>query len=266
MRRWLLIDGPNIIVKRWRAMEYGGDEVHEPAVARDVVRSIIKRGKRSFYHFAVALEGVQRCWRYDLYEDYKNAITDPRPPIAKRLQPYLGLACLRRNVAVRASVRGEADDVIATMKDKIRTNHPNDEVIIWTNDHDSYQLVDEKTKIFFRRKGDNNYVDCERVKEKYGVPPSSIPEMKAIMGDSSDGINGIDGIGPKRGAKMLEKANYNLNELLDNAKEYGLDQYEFNKEKIKKWHKLITLRRNEELFEPGMGYFSKSIKEQHEQD
>lgn len=115
----------------------------------------------------------------------------------------------------------EADDLIATLAEKFR-GEPDLQIVILTGDRDTLQLVDgEKIVVRTFKTGvsDTLTYDEKMVMEKYGLTPSQIVDYKALVGDPSDNIKGVPGIGPKTATEILQKFG-----TLDNAfKNIGSD-------------------------------------------
>src|SRR5699024_3137844 len=98
----------------------------------------------------------------------------------------------------------EADDIIGTLA-KRAANDNGWQVNIFTGDKDLLQLVDEKITVTLTKKGitDVDAYDMKRVEERYGFTPEKIVDMKGLMGDNSDNIPGVPGIGEKTALKLL---------------------------------------------------------------
>lgn len=101
----------------------------------------------------------------------------------------------------------EADDLIATISQKASKIKNLDEIYILSGDLDNLQLVDEKTKVYTLGKGIKETViyNKERVVERFGVFPKQMVDFKALVGDPSDNIPGVLGIGKKTAAELLKK-------------------------------------------------------------
>ena len=106
------------------------------------------------------------------------------------------------NIPVYSKAGFEADDVIGTISKQAKV----DEVVIVTGDRDILQLVDKKTKVYLPTKGlsEGKIFDSSNVKEKMGVTPIQIIDLKALTGDSSDNYPGVPGIGPKTAITLIE--------------------------------------------------------------
>ena len=146
--------------------------------------------------------------RHEMFESYKAA-RQAMPEdliiqlnILKEMLPFTGYPIY--------CVEGyEADDVINTLSQTI-----NNRVWIVTKDKDLHQLVNDKVQIYDYQK--DEVIDREKVYKKFGLYPESIPEMLALMGDTSDNIPGITGIGPKTAKTLLDEYK-NLDNIFENA-------------------------------------------------
>lgn len=102
----------------------------------------------------------------------------------------------------------EADDLIGTVNCKVEDLGKQLLTIIVTGDQDSFQLVDDDTHIWMpargKQKGDIEY-DAALVEKKLGIKPKQVIDLKALMGDNSDNIPGVKGIGPKTAAALIQK-------------------------------------------------------------
>lgn len=112
----------------------------------------------------------------------------------------------------------EADDILGTLSEYGKEGI---QVYILTGDRDSYQLVNENVKVLYLSTKETLEIDEKAVDEKYGVTPKSLIEVKALMGDSSDNIPGVKGIGEKTAIDLVKryKTVENLYECLENAED-----------------------------------------------
>ena len=151
-------------------------------------------------HWAVVFDGGLSQERLTLHEDYKAQRPRMPDPLRSQFEPvqeYLDLA----RVAWLRIEGEEADDVIASMV--VRVEDRADEVLLATSDKDLYQLVGGSCRII-PPAGKGNMMGPEEVVSKTGVPPEKIVEWLALVGDASDNIPGVPGIGPKTAARLLE--------------------------------------------------------------
>jgi len=102
----------------------------------------------------------------------------------------------------------EADDLLGTITRQVEQEHPEVRSIIVTGDKDMFQLVSERTRVWLPGRGrgslDTEY-DAAAVEQYMGVSVSQIIDLKALMGDASDNIPGVKGVGPKTAIKLLKK-------------------------------------------------------------
>ncbi|MCH2038805.1 MAG: DNA polymerase, partial [Rickettsiales bacterium] len=162
-------------------------------------------------HIAVILDAGSKTFRNDIYSDYKAN----RPPAPEDLIPQFPLvkeAAEALNLAVVDKVGFEADDLIATYAKLAKEQ--NYKVTIISSDKDLMQLVDDDVLMYDAMK--NKRIDSEAVKEKFGVEPKKVLDVLSLMGDSSDNVPGVAGIGPKTAATLINEYG-TLEHLLDNA-------------------------------------------------
>ncbi len=110
----------------------------------------------------------------------------------------------------------EADDLIATLLSR----HPTMEARIITSDRDFYQLISERARVLHPVRGTREMreVDLRGVEAAFGVRPAQVPDFKALVGDTSDDIPGVPGIGPKTAAALL-RLHPTVEELLEHLDE-----------------------------------------------
>ena len=152
----------------------------------------------------------------------------------------------------------EADDIIHTISHVANYGMDRmDEVIIWTCDNDLLQCVTDTTKVLlFNTAKKQVLMGADEVYEKWGCWPDQLGMVKALMGDGSDDIAGVPGVGRKTAVKILEEAQYCLDIALDHKKLKGHDEL------VKDNLHLVTLRRCWEMagvidfsdWELGKGY------------
>ncbi|MFH0852236.1 MAG: DNA polymerase [bacterium] len=116
----------------------------------------------------------------------------------------------------------EADDVIGTVADKVKSEKLRVKSIVVTGDLDTLQLIDDNTRIYTLRKGvkDTILYDEKMVVERYGLKPEQMPDYRGLKGDPSDNIPGVPGIGEKTATELLKEFGTveKLYETLENSK------------------------------------------------
>ncbi|MCP3676892.1 MAG: DNA polymerase I, partial [Deltaproteobacteria bacterium] len=151
-------------------------------------------------HLAVAFDAKGPTFRHKLFSDYKA--TRPSMPEELRPQiPYIREVVAAYRVAALEVEGYEADDVIGTIAR--RCGERGIDVVMVTGDKDMMQLVDKNTSMLDTMKEKRYGVD--EVVEKFGVKPHRVVEVMALMGDSSDNIPGVPGIGPKGARKLIQE-------------------------------------------------------------
>ena len=145
-------------------------------------------------------------FRHKMFKDYKaqRPVTPagiiPQIPVAKEV-----LKAFRIPVFAQEGV--EADDLIATICTIVPRQEKDVKIFILTGDLDNLQLVNENVKVYTSGKGikDTIIYDINKVRERFGVEPSQMNEFKALTGDPSDNIPGVEGIGKKTAAEIIQK-------------------------------------------------------------
>ena len=200
---FLIVDGNSLLYRAFHAlplMDYNG--VYTNAVhgfLNMLLRCIRERTPR---WCAVAFDEHGPTFRHTAYDAYKagRAATPdelrPQFAVLKEILSDMGLGVL--------SLSGyEADDILGTLSLQCRERGIN--ALLLTGDRDALQLVDDETTLLLTRKGISEIEECTpaRVQELFGVTPAQIIDLKGLMGDSSDNIPGVPGVGEKTAVKLL---------------------------------------------------------------
>jgi DNA polymerase I len=223
-KRVFLIDGSSQMYRAYHAMRGsgltgpGGKSTHAVYIFVTMLRKLIEDHHPQYIAASFDLPG--RTFRSDLAGDYK-ANRSPMPPDLAEQIPWVHEACEALGVPILTSERFEADDVIGTLAEKAAA--AGFEIAIVTGDKDFFQLVHDGIKVYNPR-DDGTWYDVEGVKEKFGVMPSQVVDVLALMGDSIDNIKGVPGIGEK-GARDLIAAYGSIDALLAQASEVTNKRY-----------------------------------------
>lgn len=208
MKKILLIDANSIIHRSFHALPSFTGPTGEPTGALYGVASILmKLWREERPEYAAALfDRPEPTFRKKEYAAYKAQ----RPPApddlivqiieARRLFAAFGIATFEKPGF-------EADDLIATLAERYR-NEPDIQVVILTGDRDTLQLIEgDKVVVRTFNKGvsDTTIYDEQAVIVKYGFPPERMVDYKALVGDPSDNIKGVSGIGPKTATELIKK-------------------------------------------------------------
>src|SRR5262245_56732851 len=222
--RVFLIDGSSQMYRAYHAMRGSGlsgpsgKSTHAVYIFVTMLRKLIQDHNPRYLAASFDLPGP--TFRSEMASDYK-ANRAPMPPDLAEQIPWVHEACEALGVPIITSERYEADDVIGTLA--TRAAAEGFEVAIVTGDKDFFQLVDGGIKVYNPR-DDGTWFDAEGVKEKFGVHPSQVVDVLALMGDSIDNIKGVPGIGEK-GARDLIAQYGSLEELLAHAAEVSNKRY-----------------------------------------
>jgi DNA polymerase-1 len=159
--------------------------------------NVLKDQKPS--HLVVAFDISRHTFRSERYPDYK-ATRAKSPPEFKGQVELIKQVLESLNIAVVTADGFEADDILATLAKSC--DFP---VRIVSGDRDSFQLIDERVTILYPRKGMSDLVQMtpDAVFEKYGVTPKQYRSLAALVGESSDNLPGVPGVGPKTAAKWI---------------------------------------------------------------
>ena len=152
-------------------------------------------------YIIVAFDLKAPTFRHNMYDGYK-ATRKPMPDeLAVQVDPLKGLLS-EMGIAMCSKEGYEADDIIGTLSNRFDVHS-----YIYTGDRDSYQLVDDKTDVYFTKRGVSDLLklSCQNFKEETGLEPRQIIDLKALMGDKSDNIPGVPGIGEKTARGLIEK-------------------------------------------------------------
>ncbi len=166
-----------------------------------------------------AFDSKAPTFRHKMFDQYKihrkkmpDELSDQFPLIKEVLNAF-SIICLEKDGF-------EADDILAVVANDIKSKYDN--VIIVTGDKDVLQLVSPNIKVMGIKRGitDTVIYDSQKVEEKFGVTPEKIKDLLALMGDSSDNIPGIPGIGPKT-ARMILKEYGSIEEIYEKIDKIG---------------------------------------------
>jgi DNA polymerase-1 len=213
-------------------------------------------------HIAVVFDTKAPTHRHKVYKEYKSTRAKMPEDMADQL-PRLHEVVEAMNIPIIEKDGVEADDVIGTLA--IMAARENYDVLIVTPDKDFNQLVNKKIKIYKPQKAgaDLEIIDEDGVVEKMGVPPEKVIDLMGLMGDASDNIPGIPGVGPKTALKLMDEFG-SLENVLENAdkiKAKGVrEKVSNNKDNALLSKQLVTILTDVELdFKP-----SDLIRKEHD--
>lgn len=205
-KKFLMIDGSSLLFRAFYAIRNlkTNDGIHTNGVygflsmfykAVDLIKP---------NYIMVAFDEHGPTFRSKEYSEYKGT----RQETPEELRPQFGIVreiLEAMDVKHLSSSDFEADDIIGSMS-KI-CEKENIKSFLLTGDRDYFQLASEKTKVLYTVKGISNLeeIDKDRIKEKYGLLPEELIDVKGLMGDKSDNIPGVPGIGEKTAIKLIKE-------------------------------------------------------------
>ena len=166
-------------------------------------------------HLAVAFDAHAKTFRAQEYPDYK-ATRKPMPDELRAQDPIIRELIGLMGIPMLELAGYEADDILGTVSAKCE--NLNYEMLIVTGDRDSFQLSGAMTTILYTKRGisDTEHITPEYIQNAYGLRPVQMIDVKGLMGDSSDNIPGVAGIGEKTAIKLIQKYE-TLERVLDAA-------------------------------------------------
>lgn len=204
MKKVVLIDGNNLIFRSYYATAYRGEILtNSKGLPTNAVYAyiqmllkIISEEKPS--HIMVAFD-KGKTFRHESYDDYKGGRNET-PKELKEQIPYAKKVTRAMGITVEEIENYEADDIIGTYSKKI-----DEEVLVVSSDRDLLQLISPNVKMKLLKMKDYVYYDEKSFYEDYGIKSIEIIDLKALMGDSSDNIKGVAGIGEKTALKLIKE-------------------------------------------------------------
>jgi DNA polymerase I len=204
----ILIDGMSLVFRAYHALQRTGMQSNtgEPTFAVFAFASILTSllDKHTPDAIAVVFDTPEPTFRHELYDQYKahrDAFPEDLVPQLGRIKQLITLMGLER-----VEMPGfEADDVIGTIAQ--RESKDGHEILCVTSDKDYFQLVNDKVKVLRpgRDVGEYELYDAVKVKEKFGVKPDHVIDVLALIGDSSDNVPGVKGVGEKTAVPLIEQ-------------------------------------------------------------
>lgn len=242
----LLIDGNSVLFRGYYATAYGsimrsqsGEYTNAVFAFANMLFKAIDLLKPT--HIAVAFDKGKKTFRHELDADYKAGRQKTPEELVSQ---FILVRTFLKNAAIPFYELDniEADDIVGTLSK--RFSHVDTEIL--TGDRDLLQLIDDTTIVNRMVKGitEMERLDKQSLKEKYGITPQQIIDLKGLMGDSSDNIKGVRGIGAKTAEKLLAEYNSceSIYEHIDEIKGKLREKLENDKESCFLSKKLATIK------------------------
>ena len=216
MSKIVLVDGNNLLYRSYYATAYNGNLMKNskgfPTNALygfvNMIHKIILDENPEYMMIAFDKGKTFRHEKYETYKGTRGETPDELKiqfPLSRKICEVLGITHLEID-------NYEADDIIGTFSKMV--NNTNNEALIVSSDKDLLQLITDKVKMKLLKTHDYIMMDEEEFRNTYGVDPIRMIDLKALMGDASDNIPGVKGIGEKTAIKLLGDYG-SLNNLYD---------------------------------------------------
>ena len=208
MKKVILIDGNNLLFRSYYATAYKGSILRNskgfPTNALfgfiNMLNKIINEECPNYMMIAF---DKGKTFRHDKYDGYKDGRKETplelkeQFPVAKAIADAMGIKCFEID-------NYEADDIIGTFANEIDKSNEYYSVIV-SSDKDLLQLITDKNEVKLLKSNDYIRLDLDSFINTYGFTPEKIKDLKGIMGDSSDNIPGVKGIGEKGASALIQK-------------------------------------------------------------
>ncbi len=203
MKKIIVVDGNSLANRAFYAMPYLSNRQKEPSGAvfgfANLLVKLISTTRPDY--IAVAFDHARKTFRNEIYADYKAKRKETPPdlvaqfPVIKKMLDVMGI-----KIFEKAGI--EADDIIGTI-----SRNSGIENILVSGDRDLLQLINDTTSVWLTRKGvtETELFDKNNLQEKFGVTAQGVVELKALMGDQSDNIPGIAGVGEKTALSLIQE-------------------------------------------------------------
>ena len=208
MDRLLLIDGNSIVYRAYYGSAFNGLLTNSKGFPVNAILTFNRMLTRTLdeykpTHILIAFDAGKKTNRHDKLNSYKGGRSETPEELIKQFPAIKEMTQLM-GINVHQIDGIEADDIIATLAKKHKDKM---EVLIFSSDKDLYQLVDKGVSIISPQNGSipNKIIRIEDFYETIGYNPSQVPDIKGIVGDPSDNLPGIKGIGIKGALKLIEE-------------------------------------------------------------
>lgn len=203
MDKFIIIDGNNLMFKSFYALpplsNFEGVVSNAVFGFTNMLIKVIKEINPKY--IAVTFDVAKKNFRHEKFAEYKGT-RKPTPVELVNQFPIIKDLLKKMNIAVIEKEGLEADDLMGCLSRSFKTEN-----IIVSGDRDSFQLINKNTKVMFPKKGVSETIllDEENLIDYFGVNPNQVIDLKSLMGDSSDNIPGVTGVGEKTALGLIQK-------------------------------------------------------------
>ena len=206
-KRMVVIDGNHLIHRAFHAIQAplktsSGEQTNAIYGFASMLLNILETEKPDY--IALTFDEKAPTFRHEAHEEYKATRVKAPDELYAQI-PRIKEMITKFGIPIYSKEGYEADDMMGTLATKAEKEGITTHII--TGDMDLLQLVGPKIHVIFPHKGYKEPLDynAEKVHEKFGVTPHQIADYKALVGDVSDNIKGVEGIGPKGASELLTK-------------------------------------------------------------
>ena len=212
----IAIDGNSLMFRAYYALPNMTSRAGTPTGAlHGFLSMLLKLVEQEPDYLLVAFDMPIKTFRHEQYPEYKAGRRETPPELIIQM-PLVREILSEMGIAVIECERYEADDILGTFSRKAMAEGI--EALLVTGDRDALQLITKDVHVLMTKKGITDTVEYDEstLKEQYGLEPARMVDLKGLMGDSSDNLPGIKGVGEKTALKLLEKYG-DLENVLANA-------------------------------------------------
>lgn len=221
MNKIVLIDGNSLMFRAYYATAYTGNLMQTASgIYTNALFGFVNMMNKileteGLTHIFVAFDKDKKTFRHQAYQDYKGGRAKMPDELGMQIhliKEYIDILGIKQY----ETENFEADDLIATMANRVRNEV--DEILVISGDKDLLQLVDEKVTVALTKKGvsELEYYRVDNFKDLMGILPTQLTDYKGLIGDSSDNLPGVSGVGPKTAQKLLGEY-HTLENIFENA-------------------------------------------------
>lgn len=221
MKKLIAIDGNSLMHRAYWALPSMTTKSGTPTGAiYGFVNMLLRLVATEPSNLLVAFDMHGPTFRYEQYEDYKAGRRET-PEDLRAQFPLIKKLLTEMKINICEVERFEADDILGTYA-RVANEQGMDALLV-TGDRDALQLIGPQTHVLMTKKGVTDTVEYDEnvLMEQYGLSPARMIDLKALMGDGSDNIPGIPGVGEKTALKLLEKYGTMENALANAEQEKG---------------------------------------------
>ncbi|MCI5497657.1 MAG: DNA polymerase I [Firmicutes bacterium] len=203
MEKFVIIDGNNLMYRAFYALpqlsNFDGEISNAVFGFTNMLTKCIN--DISPKYIAVCFDVAKKNFRHEKFAEYKGT-RKPTPDELKSQFPIVKEMLKKMKIQVVEKEGLEADDLMGCLSKQFDTQN-----IIVSADRDAFQLIDKNTSICFPKKGITETISLDKsnLKEHYGVNPEQVVDLKSLMGDASDNIPGVTGVGEKTALGLIDK-------------------------------------------------------------